>query len=255
MKKLIFSIVLLLIFCLGAIGGVWAQAFLLPYMATHSPYKDWTFIEEWRDRMFVIQSEERIVIGEREGLERVANDANRVVVGVQSTNGRIVLQGGGFIATADGWVVTLAELVPQGYSVEVYREGDFPVSARVLKRDLQANLALLQIERGNLPTVGFAQEDMAIGRAVFALTKIIEIGQEDPENDIQIRPAVHEGIIHSLTEEEIQTTIEEGTMFRGSPVLDLQGRIVGVSDIDEEGMVIAIPSASLRTFLEERPAQ
>ncbi|MCH7604424.1 serine protease [Patescibacteria group bacterium] len=230
------------IFLLGSMGGIWAQAFLLPYFASTAPFQDWGFVQEWNSRTTIIREIHEVIINRDDAIQRGVERAEKAVVGIKSERSGVVREGSGFIATSDGFILTLARIVPVGYSVEVYlRDEPEPIEAQILKRDSDVDLVLLKIERGGLQTASFAQEgDLKLGMSVFLVGKIFESGE--------IVTIANQGIVKALSDGLIRTNIFEVSILGGSPLLDLEGRVLGLSTIDREGKVTAISSSILRFF-------
>ena len=100
------------------------------------------------------------IINHDQGLQLMVVKAENVVVGIQSTSGARIIEGSGFVATSDGFILTLASVVPQGYETRVYLEsGEEFVVAEVIKRDFRQDLAVLKIEKRNLQPAGFVGAD------------------------------------------------------------------------------------------------
>ncbi|MCH7552041.1 trypsin-like peptidase domain-containing protein [Patescibacteria group bacterium] len=240
MLKKILS--LFFIFYLGILGGIWAQAFLLPYFASHAPFHNWGFVKEWNARTTVIREVKEFVVNQDQALELTVARVEKVVVGVKSTNGIRTIEGSGFIVTSDGFILTLASIVPQGYTVMIsLNQEEEALEAQVLKRDVQKDLALLEIKKNGLQTTSFAgEEDVKLGMTVLLLGKIFE-GNE-------LITIVNKGVVKALSEDRVRTTIFEKTILEGSPLFDIEGKVLGLNVIDREGKVTAIPVSALRSF-------
>lgn len=232
----------ILIFFLGALGGIWAQAFLLPYFAFNSPFQNWQFVQEWNERTTIIREVQELVINRDEAIELAIAKTEKSVVGIKSIGAGIILEGSGFVATSDGFVLTLASLVPQGYNVMVFIPGeDEPTPAQILKRDATIDLVLLKIERNGLQTTSFADgSTVKLGKPVFLVGKIFEEGE--------LVAIVNQGIVKALSGDSIRTNIFEKPTLAGSPLFDIEGRVLGLNTIDREGKVITISSSVLREF-------
>ena len=232
---------LLLVFILGAGGGMWAQAVLLPYMASQSGFQDMQFIKDWNARTLVVSPVSEIVVNEGEALVSSFERTKNVSVAVQSVLGTRVIVGSGLIITSDGLIITLASVVPSGYVTNVYLNEDSDVVlARVLKRDLLNNLALLKIENGGLPTRGFGNgNDTKLGSRVFLSGFIFAEGE--PQRIID------QGIITATGESVFQTTMDRSATT-GFPVFDIEGKVLGLGF--NKGERVSVFSASLlREFL------
>jgi len=240
MQKKIISF--LFIFYLGAFGGIWAQAFLLPYFASHSPFHNLGFVQEWNARTTVIREVREFVVNQDQALELTVGRVEKVVVGIESTNGIRTIEGSGFVVTSDGFILTLASIVPQGYTATIsLNQEEEALEATVLKRDVQEDLVLLKIEKNGLQTTSFIdEEDVKLGMSVLLLGKIFE-----EDNLVTI---VNKGVIKALSEDSVRTTIFEKTVLEGSPLFNIEGKVLGLNVIDREGKVIAIPASILRSF-------
>jgi len=240
MAKKLF--VLIGVFCLGAIGGIWSQAFLLPYFANHPSFQEWGFVQRWNARIQIVNRTEQVVIDKSEAVELAAAKVSKVSVGIESKQGRNILQGSGFVYTTDGLIVTLSELVPVGYEVTVYDSGNVLGVAQVIKRDTQNNLALLKIEKQDLQTAGISNTDsVRLGIPVFFLA--MDFTQEGRAQ------VVNQGIVKSFSREILKTTIEDRALYKGSPLFDIQGNILGIVSVDKQNSVSALSIGPLRIFL------
>ena len=242
-------LILLLVFGLGTLGGVWAQAFLMPFLASQSASADIKFVKEWSERTTVIKEVDEIFINRDEAVERAVDRVQNVVVGVQSTGlpageaGRKgVVGGSGFIVASDGLILTRASVVPQGYEPLVYMvEGKEPVEAEVIKRDVKEDLALLKIGADNLQTAGFVNEErIRLGATVIVVANIVEDGE--------LISIANEGTVRTIGESVLRTNIFDKAALRGAPLVNLEGDIVGVITVLEDRRVVATPSSTLRDF-------
>ena len=121
MRKSIVTIIFF--FIVGMDGGIFADQILGPQFFYQQPItQNVTKIEE-------IHIQENTAL--KDGIEK----GEKVVVGIKTktSTGRI-LEGSGLIITSDGFVVTLAELVPKGSTFTVYIDGE-EVDSQILKRD------------------------------------------------------------------------------------------------------------------------
>ena len=228
MTRKIF-LILLVVFLCGVAGGLWAQAFLLPYLAGHSAFQNAQFIQDWNARTQVIAPLREVVITESQRTEELMQRTQLMVGLVTAAN----QEGSGLIVTSDGLLITLVKLVPPGFKVQVTDPQGKIHSAQVLKRS--GTLALLKIEEENLQTAGFTN-DVQLGNPVVLVARTSS------------GVLANQGIVTSITEDAITTNILEKAA-QGSPLVNHKGRIVGLVQVDRTGRVIAIPAATLQTFL------
>lgn len=233
----------LLSFCLGILGGIWAQAFLLPALASNPAFQNLQFIKDWNARIQVISSVQEIVIRENEGLERLVKSIDKVVAGLESVAGNTVIRASAFVYTSDGLAVALSTLVPQGFQTKLYIAGsELPIEAKVLKRDAKNNFVLLKVESAGLETAGISEESaLSVGERVLLVGKTFE-------KDGFV-PFVNQGVVQGLYADRVQTSIRELLSVQGSPVFDIEGRLIGLALVDSNNKVKTLPVSVLRSFL------
>ena len=237
---LIFGIVF--VFSLGAAGGIWAQAFLLPYAASHPVFQGMQFVKDWAEHTTVIREVREITISKEEAVAGAVEKGEKATVGIASTSGASTVFGSGLIVTADGFIITIADVVPPGHKPTVYiTKGEEPVAAQLLKRDAEKNLAIIKVERQNLSSVGFARQDSwGIGDVVVMVAKALEV------NDLVT--IAQEGTVRTKNADSIRTNIFDKQTLQGSPLFNLEGQVVGINSFDSTGRLVAIPVSVLRDF-------
>lgn len=231
---------ILAVFIFGTAGGIFAEQILWPYFVERPLFHEYKLEQT---PVYVTEKKEITnYIQENIALREVAEKAAKAVVAVKAkTQEGEVLMGSGLIAANDGFLVTLAELLPQGSEFVFYVNGSFP-EYQVLKRDLKNNLALIKVEEGGLRTAGFADlEKMKMGERVFLAG--FDFSTTTP------KLMVNEGIVKTFDKDIIRTNILETASINGSPLFNIEGSVVGLSVADENGRVSAIPVTKIRPFL------
>ena len=232
----------LAIFILGIFGGIFANQILWPYFIERPLFYQYRLE---KNPIYVTEKKE-IIIQENTALTDAIEKVEKAVIGVRTkTKAGKFLEGSGLILTSDGLVVTLADLVPQGSSFSFFVEGE-EVHFQVLRRDLKENLALIKIEKTNLPTVAFANlEKLKLGERVFL------VGMVQPPNGGWVTSpdlVVNEGIVKSFDEDKIETNIFEKENLSGSPLFDIEGNFLGLNEVEKDGNVISIPVSKIKSF-------
>jgi len=234
-KKKIFKIIGL--FIVGSIGGIFADQILWPYFVERPLFYQYGLEQS---PVYVTERKE-VTIQENTAIIEAIEKVEKTVIGVRTemTSGKFI-EGSGLILTSDGLAVTLAELVPQGSDFNFFVNGEQP-AFQILKRDSKNNLALIKIEKTNLPTVSFANLDkLKLGERVFLVATVFEKAQPS-----QI---VNEGIVKSFNSDYVKTNMFEKYLIAGSPLFNIQGEVLGLNTIDLEGKVIAIPISKIKEF-------
>ncbi len=175
--------------------------------------------------------------------------------------------GTGFVVRSDGVVVTNCHVVEGATQITVFSSAEEPVryDARLIGADCEHDLAVLKIDGTDLPTVPLGDSaDLRLGQRLVAIGYALGLDGG---------PSVTTGIVSSL-DRTIQVqdpqcatceTAPNGQPFRtysdviqtdaainhgnsGGPLLDMQGRVVGINSAGNDqaeniGFAIAIDSA------------
>ncbi len=234
MGKKILKIIFIFIFGMG--GGIFADQIFWPYFIERPLFYQYRLEQP----PIYLTEKEEITIQENVALQNAVEKVDKVVVGIGKKGGKIT--GSGVVITSDGLVVTLAELVPKGTDFLFFLDGGTP-RYQILKRDLEKNLALVKLEEGNLPTIGFAEfGEIKLGERVF----LVGIGAVIQDGGLQ--RTVNEGIIKTFDENYIQTNISDKAFLNGSPLFDIEGKLVGLNVVDSDGKISAISIKKIREF-------
>ena len=233
---------ILLIFTLGALGGIWAQISLLPFLTDCSYFQNFQFVKNIREKVVLISPRTEVTVQENIALRMAVEKVEKVVVGVKTkTLDGEILKGSGLVVTSDGLIVTLADLVPRGSSFYFYVDDQWP-AFQILKRDLENNLALVKIEDGGLGTCSFADLGrIKLGERVFLVG--MDFSTSTPQK------IVNEGIISFFDKDSIQTNILEKQETSGSPLFDIGGNVLGLNIVAQNGKISTIPIAKIRIFI------
>ena len=237
MLKNILKIIAIFIF--GMAGGIFADQIFWPYFIEKPLFYQYRLEQA---PIYVTEKNE-VTVQENTALRNAVERVEKTVVGVKTKlkNGK-VLEGSGAIVSSDGLIVTLANLVPTGSETSFLWEGK-SVSFQVLKKDLKENLVLAKITETNLPTAGFADLDrVRIGERIFLVGVVFEKG-------ITPKKTVNEGIIKNFSENSIQTNIFEKNTLAGSPLFNIEGSVLGLNTVDQEGKIVTIPISKIRSFI------
>ena len=188
-----------------------------------------------------------VIVQENTALTSAIEKVEKVVVGLKTTTAtKKILEGSGLIITSDGLIVTLADLIPQGSTSDLYINNE-KVPFKVLKKDTKINLVLIKAERGNLSTVSFADlGNLKLGERVFLVGT--EFEKPNVHTQQGVKKIVNEGIVKSFGEESIETNISEKNMLSGSSLFDIESNVLGLNTIDAAGKVISIPITKIKQF-------
>ena len=143
-----------------------------------------------------------------------------------------------------GLIVTADEALPEDGEVAITLAGGDTVAARLVGRDPSTDVALLRVDRSDLPPVSLAASAVATGALALA------VGAEDGT------PAAALGVVsrvagpwRSLRGGEIDARIELDLRLRqsaeGGLALDAAGQAIGMAVFGPRRRVLVIPSATI----------
>jgi serine protease Do len=169
--------------------------------------------------------------------------------------------GSGVIVSSDGYIVTNAHVVQGARRVQVMLApprdiGTTPESiikprgeilgAQVIATDIETDLAVVKVYRDNLPTLEFADIDkVRQGQLVFAIGSPMGLGNSA---SMGIVSSTARQLDPNGTMVYVQTDASVNPGNSGGPLVDLEGRIVGLNSFiltqsgGAEGLSFAIPS-------------
>jgi len=186
-------------------------------------------------------------------LRALAKQARPAVylLAIQDDDGEVKGSGTGFLVSSDGLLVTNHHVIAGAKQIIAKAEngGLFPV-LRVVASDPGNDLALLQLEAKGLPCLTLAPAGSA-----EAGTRIAVIG-----SPLGLEGTLTEGIVSARRKLpgqkrevlQISAAISQGSS--GSPVLDPQGRVVGVASFllaEGQSLHFATPAEKLQALIRK----
>jgi len=233
------------VFIIGTIGGIFADQIFWPYFVEKPLFYKYRLEQA---PVYVTEKKE-ITIEENTALEEAVEKVGKTVVTIKTkTATGKTLEGCGLIVSSDGLIVTFNDLLPSKSNTILFWEGR-SLSFQIIKRDQKENLALLQVEKKNLPTIGFADPDKTrLGERVFLVAMILnkEITSKQANGPLKI---VNEGIIKSFSGDYLLTNIVEKGNIKGSPLFNITGEAIGLNLTDAEGKVSPLSIRKIKTFI------
>jgi serine protease Do len=158
--------------------------------------------------------------------------------------------GTGIIWGGAGLVVTNAHCVRRGSSLEVESNGKWR-EARALAYHPQHDLALIAAPSVSGPMLELRDpETLRTGELVFA-----------HGHPLGVRDALAMGVIHTVARDQsksprwIVADVRLAPGNSGGPLVDAEGRLVGINSMVVNGLGCAIPSTLVQSFVERALAQ
>jgi len=157
----------------------------------------------------------------------------------------------GVIVSGQGHIVTNLHVVSGARTVEVHLSDGRVLPAQFVGSDGPSDIAILKIEVAGLRSLPFGDSDTVnVGQMVFAVG-----------NPLGLEETVTQGIISAkgrrasseAANEFFQTDAAINQGNSGGPLLDMQGRIIGITNsisLQGQGIGFAIPSNTVRRVFE-----
>ncbi len=153
-----------------------------------------------------------------------------VTISVDVPLGRAI--GTGIVVSHDGQILTNAHVVDGATKIHIRLAGETePIDATLVAADKGNDLALLHIDRSGLTPVTFAPtSDVAIGDEVLAIGFALDL-DGDPTVTLGIVSALDRTIItdEGALDGLIQTDAAISSGNSGGPLVDAEGRVVGIN--------------------------
>jgi serine protease Do len=172
--------------------------------------------------------------------------------------------GSGVILGADGYIVTNNHVVQSARKIEVklamamrdpQHSQEMTLPAKLVGADRESDLAVIKIDRGNLPTLDLGDSDkLQQGELVMAFG-----------NPLGLEGSASMGIVSSTSRRVkqddprayIQTDAPINPGNSGGPLVDTEGRVVGINTFiltqsgGSEGIGFAVPSNNVRLAYDQ----
>jgi serine protease Do len=142
--------------------------------------------------------------------------------------------GSGFILSPDGYILTNNHVVEGADRVNVVLADKREFEARVIGRDPNTDVAVLKIDARNLPTVRMGDADgLEVGDWVLALGYPLDLGQTTTAGIVSAKGRsigiFQQSGAEAPLEHFIQTDAAINPGNSGGPLVDLQGRVIGIN--------------------------
>ena len=158
----------------------------------------------------------------------------------------------GITAGADGIVVTADHVIEREEDIEIGLGDDGPRPARLIGRDPSTDIAVVQVEGGDLPVVDWAPEgSVRVGHFALAIGRPTSAGVQASFGVVSViggpwrrrRGGAVEGFVRT------DTTFFPG--FSGGPLVDTGGRAIGInSSRFRPGQGITIPAVTVQRVIQ-----
>lgn len=182
------------------------------------------------------------------------------VVGISTTTPTGVAVGTGIIMSSDGYILTNAHVIENGTEITVVLSKTFDseqIKAEVIGSDEQSDIAVLKIDKENLPAAEFGKSsELVVGEAAIVIGNPL---------GFELEGSVTAGIISALNRtltiddrelNLIQTDASVNHGNSGGPLINAYGQVVGITSVKiestyGEGLGFAIPIDDAMVIVED----
>jgi serine protease Do len=142
--------------------------------------------------------------------------------------------GSGFVFRPDGYIITNNHVVEGATHVTVVTQDRHEYTATVVGRDPNTDIAVVKIDATNLPVVQLANSDnIQVGDWTVALGYPLQLGATATAGIVSAKGRhlgiLEDGSARSPLEHYIQTDAAINPGNSGGPLVDLEGRVIGVN--------------------------
>ncbi len=138
------------------------------------------------------------------------------------------VQGSGFIISADGYILTNNHLVGEAKKVFVKIAEEPEMKAKVIGTDPDSDIAVIKVERENLPFLELADSDeLEVGEWVLAIGNPFGLSHTVTAGIVSAKGRSNVGL--TTYEDFIQTDAAINPGNSGGPLINLDARVVGIN--------------------------
>ncbi len=266
--KFVFLSIFVLI--VGGIGGILMDRFALPYALVKYPdLNQYEFLKKVNERTTVIETTKEVQISEDraavEAIQKVLPSVVHILKPSQDGNA-IGHNGSGVIVTSDGFIVTSIKNITEESktenknkmidaktkSVKIELNDKSAYDAAIIGQDVSTGLAMIKIDRSNLPVLAFANyDDLKLGEKLVVVNDSVAIDiiskfindYTPPDGEGEKDPLKNEVKTSFQKRIKIVNALEDS--FNGSPAVGLNGEIIGIS----QGGDLLVPINEVERFI------
>lgn len=186
--------------------------------------------------------------------QMVAQRIRPSVVSVKAYKTKDVGFGSGVVLSSDGYIMTNAHVVKDSndFEIELFDRRRF--SAKIVGVDAESDLAVLKIEANNLLVATWGDsEAIEVGSIVWAIGSPYEFTQTVTSGILSGKD--RRGDLHHRKQSLLQTDAAVNPGNSGGPLVDIQGRVIGINTSiygkTFQGISFAVPSSTAKFVFEQ----
>ncbi|MFA7169253.1 MAG: S1C family serine protease [Candidatus Paceibacterota bacterium] len=246
-----FFLLTVFVFFVGGMGGVWIDRILLPTVLVKYPeLNQYEYLKRVNERTTIVRETQEINISQEDAASDAIEKTRPTVAEVFAKNDKDVYMkiGTGVILTSDGYLITPLKNIYTEEDVnedlQIKLKNDQTYTAEIIAQDTNYNLAILKISENNLPVIPYADvEDLKLGQKLIIVDDAVVTDLISKMISDYVMPLSTD----SGFQERIQIVQNLDVSFAGAPVINLEGKLVGV----EQEANLIIPISEIKDFIEK----
>jgi serine protease DegQ len=255
-KQLVY--ILLIAFVFGAIGSIFFDRVGIPYLSKLPGLSSLRNLQS--DTPIVITRREEVRINDGVNLIELTNQSQGFTVSIYSEGTQnFELLGTGILMSSDGLIFTSEKVVGNLSEVNVVLNDGRSYPGLVRALDSSTELAVITIPVNNLPIAQLERaSDLVVGQRVLALGKTTqEFTRKFASGFVTKTVSNTINTSQVFSSDDLSNTILAdmpiSNDFAGGPVLNLNGRVIGMV-VDTGGKIVISESLdpALRSYLENQ---
>ena len=210
----------------------------------------------WRDAGAAAVSDRDVARRLSAAMQDVAAQVGPSVVSVESFAGRAgTLRGSGVLLSEEGLIVTNRHVIDGAQNHRVRLSDGRELRARLVGSDADTDLAVLDVEGDGYPTASLSPDSPpAVGTFVMAFGNPLGLDHTVTSGIVSARGRA---LQIATYEDFIQTDAAINNGNSGGPLVDLDGRVIGITTAKEwttrgnQGLGFAIPAYMVREVVDD----
>jgi serine protease Do len=255
MNRKQFFWTVIIAFFIGALGSIVIARFAIPYLAT---FRNFSFLSKISSTSpIVVTRTQQVQLNEGVNLVDIAKQSGNITVNIYPKNGNDPI-GKGIVVTSDGLIFTTQTSIASVPSVNVVLNDGRVFDASVRAVDRKSNLVVLSIQADNLTAAQFDNSsDLSAGQRIFALGTSFN-SYENKFATGFVTDTVSDASVNSVElvrnsesfSQTFSTDMKLDSSFTGGPIIDLDGHVVGLVDVDDKYILSENIQSALKSYLD-----
>jgi serine protease Do len=244
MTKRQLLIILLIAFFVGAIGSIFVGRFFIPQIASLTGWESLNSLVT--NSPIVINRTTEVQLNDGVNMIELAKQVGNSTVSIyDGAEGRQVFRGLGVVLSSDGLIFTSKNAIGSNPNVTVVLNDGRKFTALVRAADPKSDLAVITIEATGLATANFGSSfDLKAGQRVIRTGMINRSFDRELHSGLVTKTVLNnQNLDQAFSTEKFSnafvTELNNQTNHVGSPLFNLEGRLVGMIMNQNNEMIVA----------------